>query len=338
MKGAGDSRDEVRFFNVSLINGDTVSVPRFATPQRLVGELIHSIEAASPRFAWVQFLFKRVNLSPALVALKNSIHSAAEMIKTPRTSLIDGSESDRAELHRDWYRRSTERMKSIEALVNKPHVLLAIQGIWVGDPSQMSGLPFRDCYDEHDRLSVFAYRNPWMLSELVERRMVEDISSYITNYASSRLEPPSFMITQEEVPYYLHFPVARQSDFLKSVSWKQHTAEVREGDVEGDEPRVEAAHSKVLRLTKVPLISEPLKEKEVERLSLLPSPTVRSFEIAFAGGRTEIIFSSRTERDTREYVGVLESVYGELDVAESSPRPEFLREIPRLVGAERNPG
>ncbi|QQG48721.1 MAG: hypothetical protein HY247_08310 [archaeon] len=260
------------------------------------------------------------------------------MIKTPRTSLIDGSEFDRAELHRDWYRRSGERVKSIGALVHKPHVLLAIQGMWVGDPSQLSGLPFRDCYDEHDRLGVFAYRNPWMLAELVERRMVEDISSYITSYASSRLEPPSFLVTQEEVPYYLHFPVARQTDFLKSVSWKQHTAEVREGDVEGDEPRVEAAHSKVLRLTKVPWISEPLKEKEGERLSLLPSPTVRSFEITFASGRTEIILSSRTERDTGEYVGVLESVYGELDVVEGSPRPDFLREIPRLVGIERNPG
>ena len=70
--------DEVRFFNVSLINASVMSLPKFPQPQRLVGELIHSIEAASPTFAWVQFLFKRVNLSPTLVALKNSIHAAAE--------------------------------------------------------------------------------------------------------------------------------------------------------------------------------------------------------------------------------------------------------------------
>ncbi|MDV3294141.1 MAG: hypothetical protein LYZ70_07705, partial [Nitrososphaerales archaeon] len=71
---------------------------------------------------------------------------------------------------------------------------------------------------------------------------------------------------------------------------------------------------------------------------LLPSPTLRSFEMVFANGKAELILSSRTERDMREYVGVLESVYGELDVMETSPRPYFLREIPRIVGLEGNPG
>src|SRR2546422_3270680 len=112
-----------------------------------------------------------------------------------------------------------------------------------------------------------------MLAELVERRMVVEVSPYIMSYASSRLEPPSFLITQEEVPYYLHLPIAKQTDFLKSVSWKQHSAELREGGVEGDKPRVEQAESKVLKLSRIPWISEPLREREVERLSLLPSPT-----------------------------------------------------------------
>ena len=206
---------------MSLINANPMSIPRFAQPQRLIGELVRSLEAASPRFAWVQFLFRRINFSPSLVALKNAMHLAAEQIKTPKRSWINDSEYDRAELHRDWYKRSAERIKRIDAIANVPHVLLATQGLWVGDPRTLSTLPFKDCHDEFDRLGVFVYRNPWMLAELVERRMVENVSSYIMSYASSRLEPPSFLITQEEVPYYLHLPIAKQTDFLKSVSWKQ---------------------------------------------------------------------------------------------------------------------
>ena len=195
-----DVAEKVRFFNVSLVNATPMSLPKFPQPQRLMGELIHSIEAANPRFAWVQFLFKRVNLSPTLVALKNSMHVAAEQIKTPKRSIIDDSEYDRPELYRDWYKRSGERIKRIDALANAPHVLLAIQGMWVSDPRLLSTLPFKDCHDELDRLGTFLYRNPWMLVELVERRMVEDVSPYIMSYSRSRLESPSFLLTQEEIP------------------------------------------------------------------------------------------------------------------------------------------
>ncbi|MDV3277445.1 MAG: hypothetical protein LYZ69_03135 [Nitrososphaerales archaeon] len=169
---------EVRFFNVSLINANVMSMPRFPQSQQLIGELVHSIEAASPSFAWVQFLFQRVNYSPALVALKNAMNFAAEQIKTPKTSLIDDSEYDRPELRRDWFKRSGERIKSIDSLVNTPHVLLAIQGMWVGDPRLLTTLPFKDYHDEFDRLGIFVYKNPWMLAELVERRMVTNVSEY----------------------------------------------------------------------------------------------------------------------------------------------------------------
>ena len=195
-----DVTEQVRFFNVSLINAVPMSLPKFPQPQRLMGELVHSIEAAGPTFAWVQFLFRRVNLSPTLVALKDAMHVTAEQIKTPKRSWIDDSESDRPELYRDWYRRSGERIKRIDAVANVPHVLFAIQGMWVGDPRQLSTLPFKDCYDELDRLGTFVYRNPWMLVELVERRMVEDVSPYIMSYSRSRLESPSFLLTQEEIP------------------------------------------------------------------------------------------------------------------------------------------
>jgi len=298
----------------------------------LIGELIHSIEAASPSFAWVQLLFRRANYTPTLVALKNAMLYAAEQIKTPKRSIIDDSEYDRAELHRDWYKRSGERIKRIDAIVNRPHVLLAIQGMWVGNPSLLSSLPFKDCHDEFDRLGVFVYRNPWMLAELVERRMVEDVSSYIMSYAHSRLEPPSFLITQDEIPYYLHMPVAKQMAFLRSVRWKQHSPDVDEGQVEGGEPKASAADSRVLRLRKVPWVSEPLKDVQVERLSLMPSLSVRGFELVFENGRTDLLLSSRSEQSMRDYVDVLASVYGELDVATASRKPEFLKQLPAIVG------
>ena len=324
--------DKVRFFNVSLINANVMSIPRFPQPQRLVGELIRSIEAASPRFAWVQFLFRRANYSPTLVALKNAMLYAAEQIKTPKRSIIDDSEYDRAELHRDWYKRSGERIKRIDAIVNKPHVLLAIQGMWVGDPRSLSSLPFKDCHDEFDRLGVFVYRNPWMLAELVERRMVEDVSSYIMSYASSRLEPPSFLITQEEISYYVHLPVVKDMRFLRSVAWKQHSPEVREGKVEGNKSAPRSLSSKTLRLGRIPWIGEPLKEGEAERLSLVPSSGVRSFELVFNGLGTDIVLSSESERDTAEYVRTLESVYGELEVLPSPEKPDFVQEVPSIVG------
>ncbi|MDG6921521.1 MAG: hypothetical protein JRN59_08325 [Nitrososphaerota archaeon] len=233
-----DVVEKMRFFNVSLINANVMSLPKLPQQQRLIGELIHSIEAANPDFAWVQFLFKRVNLSQTLVALKNSMHVAAEQIKTPKRSWIDDSESDRPELYRDGYKRSGERFKKIDAVANKPHVLLAVQGMWVGDPRQLFSLPFKDCYDELDRLGTFVYRNPWMLVELVERRMVTDVSSYMTSYARSRPEPPSFLTTQEEIPYFLHLPVTATEGFLDSLGKKSlYSPDIRPGHVEGGRGR-----------------------------------------------------------------------------------------------------
>ena len=285
---------QIRFFNVSLVNASPMSTPRFSEPQRLVGEVIRAVEAASPKFAWVQFLFRRVNLSAPLVALKNSMNFAAVEIKTPKTSLLDGSEYERPELHRDWYKRSAERIKRIDAITNKPHFLIAIQGMWVGNPAGLQSLPFRDCCDELDRLGLFVYRNPWMLAELVERRMVEDISSYIASYTSSRLEPPSFLITHEEIPYYIHLPVVKEMRFLRSVAWKQHSPGVREGKVEGTASAIRTMSSRVVRLQRAPWIGEPLKEADAERLSLVASSSVRTFELAFNGLRTDILLSSES--------------------------------------------
>ena len=70
----------------------------------------------------------------------------------------------------------------------------------------------------------------------------------------------------------------------------------------------------------------------------MQAPTERGFEIIFEDGRTKFILSSRTERDAGEYVGVVESLYGELDVTAASSKADFLKQIRKIVGLERNPG
>jgi hypothetical protein len=58
----------------------------------------------------------------------------------------------------------------------------------------------------HDSLATFEYRDPRMLIELVDRRMVQDISKYLDCYTRSRPEPPSFIVTPEELQSHVHLP------------------------------------------------------------------------------------------------------------------------------------
>ena len=171
-----------------------------------------------------------------------------------------------------------------------------------------------------------------MLVELVERRMVTDVSPYFMSYARSRLEPPSFLITQEEVPYYLHLPVARSRDFLKSITDRTAHTEIASGTVEGSEdiPTGQGG-SRVIGLARVPEITEPLKEDAVARLGLLPTPSTRSFEVLFDRGATSILLSAKSGRDLMGYKETLESVYGALSTVGVPAKPGFLKDIPSLL-------
>ncbi len=111
-----------------------------------------------------------------------------------------------------------------------------------------------------------------------------------------------------------------------------YSSEVREGEVEGSEPKSTKTYSNVVRLATLPWISEPLKEKEIERFHLLPSTTVRGFELLFEKGSTEVLLSSRSPEDLRDYVGILDSVYGELDFTGAPVVPDFLKQVPTIVG------
>ncbi|MDG6981366.1 MAG: hypothetical protein JRN51_09695 [Nitrososphaerota archaeon] len=47
---------------------------------------------------------------------------------------------------------------------------------------------------------------------------------------------------------------------------------------------------------------------------------------------TDLLVSSRSERDTQEYLSTLESVYGVLNVVRAPAKPDLLRQIPNLAG------
>jgi hypothetical protein len=170
------------------------------------------IERADPDFAWIQFLFVRSDYGADLVRPKNSMHRAKAAIEQPSVDLISGEEQDRKQLYRDYYRRADSRMKKVDDIVTKPTITMAIQGMWVSDvPDSAYALPFDHCSDEHDSLALFRYRDPRILLELVDRRMVVDISKYFDRYTRSRLEPPSFLVTPEELQSYVHLPAGENT-------------------------------------------------------------------------------------------------------------------------------
>ncbi len=56
-----------------------------------------------------------------------------------------------------------------------------------------------------------------MFTELVDRRMVQDISKYLDGYMKSRLEPPSFIVTPEELQSYAHLLAGETAASLSSL-------------------------------------------------------------------------------------------------------------------------
>jgi hypothetical protein len=337
--GPKDDKRGVRFFNVTLKNGIVMSTPGCEEKQILIADLIRVLETSNPDFAWVQFLFVRSNYSQALVRLKNAIHRTKTAIEQPSVDLISGQERDRRELHRDYYRRAEARMKKIDDVVTKPTITIAIQGMWVGrqDPRQSIALPFEHCTDEHDSLALFLYRDPRMLLELIDRRMVEDISRYLDSYTRSRVEPPSFLLTPEELPCYVHLPAGSRVGFLNSLSWGTFGKGLIRGNVAGEglASSRDDIDTTIVRLTKVPKIEKPLDDRDTEPLAHLASTTPRSFELVYKGKKTDLLLTARTVEDLRAYVDILDSVYGQLKCERSDSLPSFLRQLPAVVGLKR---
>ncbi|MGD0638746.1 MAG: hypothetical protein ABSA72_11985 [Nitrososphaerales archaeon] len=333
------AKKRVRFFNFSLRNGIVMSTPSYPEKQSFVAHLIRALETSNPDFAWVQFLFVRSDYGTELVKLKNSMHRAKTAIEQPSLDLISGQEQDRKQLHRDFYRKTDSRMKKVDDVVTKPTITMAIQGLWVStEPDSIKALPFDHCSDEHDSLALFRYKDPRMLIELVNRRMVVDISEYFDRYTKSRLEPPSFLVTPEELQSYIHLPAGDVAESLRSLQGEASKREYSQGKVEGEETsptRINEISSKLVRLVrlvKVPRYEEALEDTAVQPLTHLAAPTVRTFELVYSGGKTEVLLSAETVEDMKNFAGSLDLVYGAMTFQAVEPYPSFLRELPALVG------
>jgi hypothetical protein len=333
-----DAKKLVRFFNASLKNGIVVSTPAYQEKQAFVAHLIRAIETSNPDFAWIQFLFVRSDYGADLVRLKNSMHRAKTAIEQPSLDVISGEEQDRRQLYRDYYRRADSRMKKVDEIVTQPTITMAIQGMWVsGEPDSVYALPFDHCSDEHDSLAIFRYRDPRMLLELVDRRMVEDISKYLDGYTKSRLEPPSFIVTPEELQSYVHLPAGETAASLSSLEGGTSTRAFILASVAGEEAdssRYEVS-SRLVKLVAVPKMEKVLDDSSVQPLAHLAASTVRTFELVYSSGKTEVLLSAETVDDMKKYASLLSQVYGGLKLEQADPAPRFLQQLPVIIRRRR---
>jgi hypothetical protein len=182
-----------------------------------------------------------------------------------------------------------------------------------------------------------------MLPELVNRRMVEDISKYLDDYTKSRVEPPSIIVTPEELVSYVHLPAGERVDSLTSMTWgtsargltrgKMNDGEA--GDETGkqdDKPRVTGT---IVKLSRVPKIEKVLIESEIQPLAHLASNTVRTFELIYSSEKTEILLAARTEDDMTKYLDLFDGVYGQLTYEKIDDAiPGFLKQLPHVVGLD----
>ncbi|TLX93026.1 MAG: hypothetical protein E6K96_09940 [Thaumarchaeota archaeon] len=75
-----------------------------------------------------------------------------------------------------------------------------------------------------------------------------------------------------------------------------------------------------------------LEETSVQPLAHLAAPTVRTFELVYSEGRTEVLLSAETVEDMKKYAELLSLVYGGMRFETADPRPGFLRRLPVIVG------
>ncbi len=232
--------NSVFFFNFALKDGHFMSRPIFNPQQSLVGEIIQSLERFNPRFAWIQFLFSQRDYNRLLMYTKSELENYVQHANTAQYDERSRQKIPRKEINSQWYKLAPPRIKKIEQILPKPTVIFAINGMWVGNSNnatsslhQLQELPLSLCSDEIDRLRPFLYRDPRILRMLVERRMVTDISPSIYRYSHSREEPPSLILSPDEIPYYVHMPTGASAKGLSTIRAAAHfpvggTLETRE--------------------------------------------------------------------------------------------------------------
>jgi hypothetical protein len=369
----------VCFFNFALKDGHFMSRPVYNPQQSLIGEVIHSLERLNPRFAWIQILFARHDYNHLLLHTKTELENYIAFANSPEYDKTSGEKIRRKEARSQWCKLATSRIRKIEQTLSKPTFSLAINGMWVSGEMQASSdctdlvqeLPFSFCSDDTDRLIPFVYHDPRLLKMLVERRMVTDVSPSVYRYsASSREEPPSLILTPEELPHYIHMPAGPSARALTTIRPAAHfpsagtlkaqkLTQVRDepkSPIEKDDAKMEREAGRVVaELKRIPVLEEALDEEdEAPRLSQLIPSNPRTFELIYDSEGTledgtfkpkpltSLLLSSsgiRSRYDLEEvYIPKLESIYGKLDYQIlQDNRPGFLMdELPKMLSSDPN--
>jgi hypothetical protein len=229
MNSRSKAGKSVLFFNFALRDGHFMARPVFNPQQSLIGEIIQSLERFNPRFAWIQFLFAQRDYNHLLMYTKAELENYVQLANTAEYDERSRQKIPRKEINAQWYKLAAARIKKIEQMLPKPTVIFAINGMWVANGSnaaksayQLQELPFSLCSDETDRLRAFLYRDPRIIRMLVDRRMVTDISPSIYRYNRSRDEPPSLILSPDEIPYYIHMPTGASAKGLSSIRPAAH--------------------------------------------------------------------------------------------------------------------
>ena len=125
--------------------------------------------------------------------------------------------------------------------------------------------------------------------------MVVDVSEYFDSYTRSRMEPPSFLVTPEGLQSYLYLPVGELAESLLSLEGEQSRREFSQGKVESeDTTSVEGGQiaSNLVRLVRLPKTEKALEDDSIQPLAHLAEPTVRTFELVYSDGATELLLSA----------------------------------------------
>jgi hypothetical protein len=199
--------------------------------------------------------------------------------------------------------------------------------------SLFSATPDADEIELKGELKDFRHSYPHLLSEIVDVIVVSRIN-YLDSYTGSRVEPPSFLLTPEELPSYIHLPAGSFVGSLNSLSWGTFGKGLIRGNVagEGQARSRDDIDTTLVRLAKVPKIEKALDDRDIEPLAHLASTTPRSFELVYSEKKTDLLLSAHTVDDLRTYVDILDSVYGELKCEKFDSSPSFLGQLPTLVG------
>ena len=83
----------------------------------------------------------------------------------------------------------------------------------------------------------------------------------------------------------------------------------------------------------MPKMEKVLEDVSVQPLAHLASSTVRTFELVYRDGRTDVLLAAETVEEMRRYAGLLAMVYGGLKFQSGEPCPVYLRGLPEMGGS-----